>query len=307
MDAETRLDIKDEDRDTNELEILEFKIGDICFGINVVKVREILNIEPITKIPDSHHSMEGMFKFRGEVITMINLNRYLDIDPSGKPEKDKIIVAEFNLTRVAFRVNSVDRIHRVTWEQLHKTPEFAELHSGYTTGILKMPDGRIILMLDFEKIIIDINPSILDKEIKEGRAKKSGPKTDKIVVIAEDSPTLRQILLDYLPDIGYTNLKFFENGLLAWKYLYGLVKEKEHEFLDEVCLMITDIEMPQMGGHHLTNLVKQHPILRDLPIVIFSSLITNDLRHKGESVGANAQVSKPHFKDLSVIIDGLLK
>ncbi len=289
---------------TNELVIIEFSVGRINYGINVFKVREVVPYMEAITVPETHPCIEGVIKLRGEVITLVNLIKFLKAEPSPNPEDDKIIITEFNQFKAGFRVKEVIRIHRISWEQIQKTPPMLLGHDNCTTGIIKLED-RIILMLDFEKIMFDIEPITIEESLhidEEIEVKMS----DKTIMIVEDSAVLRKILLDYLPRVGYSNLINFENGRLAWEYLSGLADAKKEKILDEINLVITDIEMPQMDGHHLTKNIKEHPILTKLPVIIFSSLITRDMRHRGEKVGADAQLSKPSFRELGVIIGKLI-
>ncbi len=288
---------------TNEVDIIEFLVGKIHYGINVFKVREVITGVEATSIPESHPCIEGVIKLRGEVITLVNLIQYLKADPSPDPENDKIIITEFNMFKVAFRVKEVLRIHRITWEMIQKTPPMLQGRENCTTGIIRLED-RIILLLDFEKIMVDIEPETMNKNLLINENEEVEI-SDKKIMIVEDSAVLRKILTDYLPRVGYDKLKKFENGKLAWEYLVNLAEEKKEKALSEVDLVITDIEMPLMDGHHLTKKIKEHPILCKMPVVIFSSLITNDLYHRGQSVGADAQLSKPKFKDLAKIIADL--
>lgn len=291
---------------TNEVEILEFKVGDNSLGINVIKVREVINLVPVTRTPHAHRSIEGLITLREETIPLIDLTSYLDYPDARATDEDKIIITELNKLKAAFRINSVVRIHRVSWEQIHKPPHIVQAN-GCIIGLIRGVEGHLVLLLDFENILYDIELShTVDEPEPEESMEIPADKLSKQIVIAEDSPTLRKILTDYLPQIGYQNLQIFENGALAWAYLDNLARELKEDFLDTVQLVITDIEMPQMDGHHLIKRIKSDPLLSKLPTIIFSSLITDDLRHKGFSVGADAQVSKPDFKDLSSIIKKLL-
>ena len=162
----------------------------------------------------------------------------------------------------------------------------------------------MILLLDFERIMVDINPasSISVEDVKKlGKRERS----EKKIVIAEDSPLLRKLLFDTMQEAGYMNLDFFENGRDVYEYLEALVKADKN-IENHVQLVITDVEMPQMDGHHLTKKIKTHPDLRKLPVIIFSSLITDDLRHKGEEVGAEDQISKPEIAELILRMDQLI-
>ena len=286
---------------TNELEIIMFGIGNGIFGINVLKVREIIQPVEITKIPKSHPYIEGVIHLRGEVIPVIHLARVLDIPESTNPEKDKFIISELNQIKIAFRVHDVYRIHRISWEQIEKPNELSAGKQPYAIGIIKL-DEKIAVLLDLEKIVVEINP---DLGLNKDSLKVLGPRerSQKKLVVAEDSAVLRQLLQDTLQEAGYENVQFFKNGKEAWEYLNNVANNEVMNPLEEIQLVITDIEMPQMDGHHLTNRIKQHPRLKGVPVVIFSSLITEELYHKGEKVGASAQVSKPKIVDLVKEID----
>ena len=161
---------------------------------------------------------------------------------------------------------------------------------------------KIILLLDFEKIVTDINPSTgisEDKIVNVDYKDRSHIK----VFLADDSSLIRKLLKDTLTKAGFKNLTIFDDGQQALDKLLELVEKKGEDFSEDIQVLITDIEMPQMDGHTLTRKVKEHPILKKLPVIIFSSLITEDLKHKGTSVGADAQLSKPDIGELVSIID----
>lgn len=289
---------------TNELEVVMFQIGTGLFGINVLKVREIINAVEVTPIPNSHPNVEGIIRLRDEVLSVVNLAKVLNLPPSENPEKDKFIIAELNQIKIAFRVHHVSRIHRISWEQIEKPTELSAGDKAYAIGIIKLSDQMAIL-LDFEKIVVEIDPKA---GVNVESVKELGPRerSTKKIVIAEDSAVLRQLLVDTLSEAGYSNIKVFENGKEAWQYLSELAEDESGDVKDKVDLIITDIEMPQMDGHHLTDRIKKDIQLKDIPVVIFSSLITEDLYHKGVSVGADAQVSKPEIVSLIEEIDKLL-
>ncbi|SRR5690606_9811021 len=289
---------------TNELEVVMFQIGTGLFGINVLKVREIINAMEVTPMPNSHPNVEGIIRLRDEVLSVVNLAKVLNLPPSENPEKDKFIIAELNQIKIAFRVHHVSRIHRISWEQIEKPTELSAGDKAYAIGIIKLSDQMAIL-LDFEKIVVEIDPKA---GVNVESVKELGPRerSTKKIVIAEDSAVLRQLLVDTLSEAGYSNIKVFENGKEAWQYLSELAEDESVDVKDKVDLIITDIEMPQMDGHHLTDRIKKDIQLKDIPVVIFSSLITEDLYHKGVSVGADAQVSKPEIVSLIEEIDKLL-
>lgn len=289
---------------TNELEVVMFKIGSGNYGINVLKVREIINAMELTPIPNAHPDVEGVIRLREEVLPVVNLEKVLGIEPSENPSNDKFIIGELNKLKVAFRVHHVSRIHRISWEQIEKPTELSAGDEAYAIGIIKLEEYMSIL-LDFEKIIVEIQPSTgvnVDKLGVLGHRERS----QKRLVVAEDSPMLRRLLKETLEEAGYERLTFFENGKEAWDYLGEVVEDEPDSIKHHVDLLITDIEMPQMDGHHLTDLIKKDNRLKDLPVIVFSSLITDDLYHKGDKVGADAQVSKPEIVDLVQEIDALV-
>lgn len=289
---------------TNELEVVMFEVDSGLFGINVLKVREIINAVDVTVIPNSHPNVEGIIRLREEVLPVVNLAKVLEVPESENPENDKFIISELNQVKIAFRVHHVSRIYRISWEQIEKPSDLSAGEQAYAIGIIKLEDQMSIL-LDFEKIVVEIDPK---SGVNVESLEVLGPRerSTKKVVVAEDSGVLRQLLKDTLTEAGYGNLQFFENGKEAWEYLESLANDESTEPKEEVNLIITDIEMPQMDGHHLTDRIKKNQRLKDIPVVIFSSLITRDLFHKGETVGASAQVSKPQIVTLVETIDSLI-
>ncbi|QPC46165.1 chemotaxis protein [Mangrovibacillus cuniculi] len=288
---------------TNELEIVEFEVGGNRYGINVIKVKEIIQPVPVTFIPQAHPHLEGIIQLRGEVLPVVNLSKALNIQEQSNSTLGKYIVAEFNQQKVVFHVNNVTQIHRISWDQIEKP---SDVYSGKTSqviGVIKRNE-EMLLLLDFERIILEVNP---DSGISVDRVRKLGTRerSNKRIVAAEDSPLLRKLLFDTLREAGYERVDFFENGKDALAYLESLVANGD-AIEDIIQLVITDIEMPQMDGHHLTKRIKENVALQKLPVIIFSSLITNDLLHKGEVVGADDQVSKPEIEKLVLKIDKLI-
>ncbi|GEN84679.1 chemotaxis protein CheV [Sporosarcina luteola] len=285
---------------TNELEIVEFEMGNNRYGINVIKVKEIIMPTPLTIIPHAHPSIEGIIQLRGEVLPVINMEKVMGLPQTIGKNEGKYIVAAFNKQEVVFHVHEVLQIHRVSWDKIEKP---SDLYSGDTSqiiGVIKR-EKDMLLLLDFEKIVLEINP---DSGIRVEAVKKLGirERSDKKILIAEDSPLLRKLLNDTLSEAGYGNIEFFENGKDALGYLESIAATGG-KVTDEVQLIITDIEMPQMDGHHLTKRIRANNDLAMLPIIIFSSLITDELMHKGISVGANDQVSKPEIAELVLKMD----
>ena len=287
---------------TNELEILEFRIGANHYGINVAKVREILPYKEPTPIPNAHPCIEGIFMPRDEIITIVDLAKHLNM-PAAGGGKDMYIVTNFNKLNIGFHVHNVDGISRVSWADISKPDATLNGNgTGIATGIIKL-EGKLIVILDFEKIISDISP---ETGLKVSEIDHLGPRQRNTapILIAEDSALLGKLICESLSKAGYTNLTVTMNGQEAWDKLN---EYKNEGILDQkVQLLITDIEMPQMDGHRLTKLVKDSSAFAHIPVVIFSSLVNDEMRKKGEALGADAQLSKPEIGHLVEAIDGIL-
>ncbi len=290
---------------TNELEIVEFKIGENYFGINVAKVKEIIPFSKVTHVPRSHPCVKGIFKPRETIVTVVDLPKYLNISSEEDEASNLFIISHFNKVSVAFQVHKVVGIHRFSWEQMDKPDNTIYGGTeGVATGIVKM-DNRLIIILDFEKILTDISPST---GIQLSEIKEMGPRqrSSRPILIAEDSEMLSKILVQALNEAGYSNLIVTKNGREAWDTLERLRGDKTKPLMDHVSCIITDIEMPKMDGHHLTKLIKSDEDLVQLPVIIFSSLISDDMKRKGEGLGANAQISKPEIGHLVGVVDKLI-
>ena len=286
---------------TNELEILEFTLADNHYGINVAKIKEILSYQKVTPVPNAHPSVEGIFMPRDTMITVINLKNCLGIEDDG--QKGLFIITNFNKLNIAFHVDQVIGIHRVSWNEIIKPDSTINGQDGsVSTGVIKM-DDKLVVILDFESIVSSISPEtglrVHDVEEFKGRSR-----SDANILIAEDSALLSSLITDCLKKAGYENLIVTTNGQEAWDQLVKL--KKEGDPAENVQCIITDIEMPQMDGHRLTKLVKSDDKLKNIPLVIFSSLVNEEMRRKGESLGADAQLTKPEIGSLVEAIDELI-
>ncbi len=288
---------------TNELEIMEFTISGELFGINVAKVREIMRAETIKKMPNSHDAVEGVFKPRNEIITVIDLGKYLNLPKSKNSGNDIFIVTHFNKLNVAFHVETVVAIDRVSWEAIKKPDRVIYGgEEGVATGIAEYKD-RLITILDFEKIVAEISP---ESSIQFESIEKLGERkiNDKTILIVEDSTLLSKMIVECLHKAGYKNTVKVDNGQEAWDYLEE-VKASNDPIKKHVSCIVSDIEMPLMDGHRLTKLVKEDSVLKDIPLILFSSLISEEIRIKGNLIGADEQITKPEIANLVSIIDRL--
>lgn len=289
---------------TNELEILEFVVGGNYYGINVAKIREILIYHELTPIPNGHPNIEGAFTTRGETVSVINLARCLGMKEGTDPKKDMFLITNFNELNVGFHVHGVLGIHRVNWSAIIKPDTMVNVAScSVATGIVNF-DGKLVMLLDFEKIVADISPEVGirldDVSYLEGREKRTAP-----ILYAEDSQLLSTLIYDGLTKAGYINVMPTNNGLELWEILQKY--KKDGTIKQNVACVVTDIEMPQMDGHRLLRLIRSDPALKDIPVIIFSSLINEEMKRKGEQLGADAQLSKNEFGEFIQKLDEVIE
>lgn len=301
--------------DTNELEIVEFMLNEFnergdtvpsYFGVNVAKVREIIRKPQMWKVFNSHPAVAGMMKLRDKVITVVDLSIILGKSMDGL-SPDRVIVLEFNRMIVGVLVNDVSRIYRISWGQVE--PPVKAIESAYVTGVVKMED-RIILVLDFEKIIAEICSMDALRPMDEQQLLESAvlDRGKRKILVADDSTFIRNSICASLRSAGY-NVIEAENGEEAWNIInekLNLCKAMGTTLKSELDLLITDVEMPKMDGLHLTSLVKKDDTLKGLPVLIFSSLATDDNRRKWQDLGALDIVTKPDLPNLVNIADSIM-
>ena len=292
---------------TNELEVVEFFLEEDDadnglyrghYGVNVAKVLEIIRMPKVTEMPEvSHACIMGAFNLRSHVIPLVDLSVWL-----GKKRREsaepKVIVTEFNEVTTAFMVSGVNRIHRISWEAVEPPNAYISAMSGNSiTGVVKL-EGRLVFLLDLERIVSDLNPK-LGLRLDEAIDWMAGPRYRALV--ADDSTVIREMLKDLMQRANF-DVEAVTNGRDAWTILQGLKRRAEEEkrpIADFLHVMVADIEMPQMDGHALCKQIKEDPVLKELPVILFSSLITDKLRHKGEAVGADEQIAKPEVTSLA--------
>ncbi|MDD6134524.1 MAG: chemotaxis protein [Selenomonadaceae bacterium] len=287
---------------TNEFEIVEFSIGQVNYGINVAKVREVITSAPVTTMPQAHPYVDGLFTLRGKAIPLVNLPRCLNVQSNAEPKN--IIVTEINNYNIGFLVENVSRIHRISWKDMEPAPEVGD--QSRVVGLVKMKD-RIVLLLDFETIIAEINPEINAKltTYEEATEDVKSKRSNVHVVVAEDSPMLRDLLVTTLHESGYRFIRDFGNGQDAWNYLQEL-SQRDGNIDEHVGVIVSDVEMPKMDGHRLLKLVREDERLGKVPLVLFSSLISDEMRLKGEQLGASGQIAKPEINQLIGLLDNLI-
>jgi len=291
--------------ETSALELMEFTMGGNSFGINVAKVIEIMRYTPITPMTLSHPCIDGVFKPRGKLITVINLPRYMALEENEDPSNDMFMLTNFDNTNSAFHVHTVEGMHRINWSDVEKPSSIVYGgNDSVITGTTKI-GNKIITIVDFEKVLFDINPET-GLQISEVQRMGERDHSVKPIVVVEDSVFLRRMLIESLELAGYLNITSFDNGQDAWEYLIKCRSEShanKSPIEKQVSILITDIEMPRMDGHHLTKLVKNDDILSRVPVVVFSSLIDEAQKLMGEKLGVSAHLSKPQIGLLVSTLD----
>lgn len=290
---------------TNEIEIMEFTIYGQLYGINVAKVKEIMMSDTVKPIPHSDPSVEGIFKPRDTMLTVVDLPYYLTGQPTEKHEKDLFIITNFNKTNIAFRVHTVVGIQRISWADISKPDQTLNSgkEEGTATGIAQCGKD-LVTILDFEKIVAEIAPST-GIQVDTVRAVPNDVRHPERIILVEDSVLLTKMVEKSLNKAGFYNIVKFNNGQEAWEYLQSI--HGDEDLYNKASLIITDIEMPQMDGHHLTKLVKTDERLKKIPLIIFSSLINAEMELKGKELGADEQLSKPEIAHLVDVMNELLQ
>ena len=302
------------DAGTNELEVVEFHLDEEgyrgYYGVNVAKVLEIIRTQPVTAMPQMRHAaVMGAFPHRdGRVVPLVDLARYLGKNRM-ETHEPKIIVTEFNQIITGFLVSGVNRIHRLSWQEVEAPGNFLQLASrNAVTGVVRL-EGRVVFLLDMEAIVGELNPALA---IRLDRVPEAADGETRVYTVlhADDSGNVRQLVKQLMEQSGRFRVLQKPNGEEAWDMLMKLRKRAEEEgapITDFVQAVISDIEMPRMDGLTLCRQIKEDPVLKDLPVALFSSLITDKLEHKGLSVGADAQFAKPDLQVLSERVLELIK
>ncbi len=295
---------------TNEMELLEFYLQGQSFGVNVAKIRQLMPLKAtkITRLPQSHESVLGTVLWQDQSITLIDLNHAFGKKDEVDSENQIVLVAEFNQQINGFLVDGVNRIHRIHWDQMQPTGSFlGQFHVPVISTVTV--EKNDILLVDLEHVIAKINKTdhaFASRPVPENIAGRS-PSEIKLL-LAEDSATIQAVVLQTLAEAGYTNVIAFDNGGSAYNRIRDLQAQAQEEnrpmddFLD---LVITDIEMPQMDGLTLCHRVKTELNL-NVPVVVFSSLVSDAMQRKCESVNADANVSKADAAGLVDTVDRLL-
>lgn len=295
----------------NEMELLEFYLGKQSFGINVAKVRQLVPYDPkkVTRMVGAHEFVMGTVLWLKRSILLVDLTRALRMPQPQTNATRIILITEFNNAVTAFLVDGVNRIHRVNWKSIQSTSHYmGDFHVPVVATVTV--DKKDILLVDLEQIMAETRGS--DQESLEQRAQRETTagraQAELHLMLAEDSATVRDVVVRTLHAAGYTNVHAHEDGGTAYEHIARLKHEADQagKPLNEMLsLIISDIEMPQMDGLTLCKRVK-HEISEAVPVILYSSLVSDAMTRKCQSVGADGSCSKADPKGLVKLIDDLL-
>ncbi|NLQ21597.1 chemotaxis protein CheV [Shewanella sp. S-1] len=306
---------------TNELEIIEFHLHKtlpngghkVChYGINVAKVREVIRVPETSDYPNAQRHMVGVFSLREKLIPLVDLAGWLEISTPEDLTHKVVIVTDFNKMINGFLIDSVRSIHRVSWEQVESPSQFLEAGENDCVVAVVRRDGMLIMILDFEKIIADINPELsMDKyDVTLDRSvlindKMLAKREAKTILIVDDSAFIRKMIENTLRSAGYNIITAKDGGdaLEMLMEFENLADQDNASISDFVSAIITDVEMPRMDGMHLVKRLRESKAYRQMPIVMFSSLMSEDNRVKAMALGANDTITKPEIGRMVGMID----
>jgi two-component system chemotaxis response regulator CheV len=294
---------------TNHLEVLLFSLGtsdktgrNEVFGINVFKVREVLNIPEITSAPEMPDGVEGFVSLRGDMVPIINLQKFCKLESNDEPRI--LMITEYNTHVQGFLVTSVDTIQRLNWEQVKEPPPLLSKRlGGLVTAVSELPDQRLVMIMDVEKVLADAG-GFYDEGLFEGIQKLPTDK-EHTIVFADDSAVARKQIAKALDHMGVRHLSA-KNGAEAWRLIKSIAdkcEERGESVLTEIQAILTDVEMPEMDGYVLTQKVKADPRLKGVPVIMHSSLTAVANMNMGKNVGADAYVPKFQPRELAATLE----
>jgi len=283
----------------NRMELLLFRLGGRQqFGINVFKVQEVIQCPPLTRIPNSHGVVRGVANMRGKTISVMDLSQAIGMKPVENIETSFIIITEYNRTTQGFLVASVDRIINTNWESIMAPPK-ATGKGSYLTAITKI-DNELVEIIDVEQVMAEICGShvgVSESVIEETHQEEGDSKDNvKKILVADDSVVARNQVKRTLEQIGYEAV-LAKSGRDALTQLQEMAENGPID--DQISLIISDIEMPEMDGYTLTTELRKDPRLQGLYIMLHTSLSGVFNNAMVEKVGANRFIAKFNADELA--------
>ncbi len=306
---------------TNELEIIEFHLEKVLpdgrtktcyYGINVAKVREVIRVPETTDYPNAQPHMIGVFSSREILTPLVDLAGWLGVPTSTDISKKYVIVTDFNRMTNGFLIDSISRIHRISWNDVESPSQFLEAGEQDCVVAVVRQDKKLIMILDFEKIISDINPELsmekydvtVDRKVDLNQRMVT-KRNAKTIMVVDDSAFIRSLIQDTLSSAGY-NIIACKDGGEAHEKLMELkqaAKEENVPVSELIDSVVTDVEMPRMDGMHLIKRLRDDDSYSSMPIVMFSSLMSDDNRAKALALGANDTLTKPEIGKMVAMMD----
>ncbi|CAM3646033.1 chemotaxis protein CheV [Vibrio aquimaris] len=306
---------------TNELEIIEFHLEKqmpdgskkTCYyGINVAKVREVIQVPETSDYPNAQPHMIGVFSSRDILTPLVDLAGWLGVPTSKEIDKKFVIVTDFNRMTNGFLIDSISRIHRISWNDVESPSQFLEAGEQDCVVAVVRKDQNLIMILDFEKIIADINPELsmekydvtADKSVDLNQ-KMITKRNAKTIMVVDDSAFIRNLILETLSSAGYNTIACKDGGEAHDKLteLAEIAKKEDVPVSELVDAVVSDVEMPRMDGMHLVKRLRDSDVYKEMPIVMFSSLMSDDNREKALALGANDTLTKPEIGRMVALMD----
>jgi two-component system, chemotaxis family, chemotaxis protein CheV len=273
---------------SNKMEILLFNLGsEEKFGINVFKVKEVCQAGKITRTPNMPAGVEGIVSLRGHVMPVLNLANFMGMQPTELYQT--MLVAEFNNHILGFLVQGVDRIIRVDWDKVRATEGMLSDKGALITAITELADGSLISILDVEQILANAFG-----EDVVGNVEKVDSSRDLCIFFADDSMVARRKIAEVLDKMGVKHIQA-NNGSEAWERLKAMADSAQSAGVnlhDQIQVILTDAEMPEMDGYVLTQHIKSDNRFDSIPVVMHSSLSSDANRSMGRRVGVDHYVPK---------------
>ncbi len=252
----------------NRLELLLFKLkGNQIFGINVFKVKEVLQCPKLTMMPKRNPVVSGIAHIREGTIPIIDLNHAIGGDPIADITSSFVIITEYNRVILGFLVSSVERIVNLNWSEV-QAPPCGTGKDNYLTAVTEF-DGKIVEILDVEKVFFQVSS---DSEMQVDESEYQVVKEDVVfkVLVADDSSVARKQMQKCIENVGVETV-MMKNGKETLDHLKQ-INEEGKKITEEYIMLISDIEMPEMDGYTLTAELKSDPNMNDLHIVLHTSL-----------------------------------
>jgi len=278
---------------SNEVRVLEYRVADMAFGINILKVNKIVaHLADFTSVPETHHSIKGVFRDMDRLVPVVDLAGFLGIADENTQLR-KVIVTEFFGIQTGFWVDTIDWIHHFKWEDvIDANGVFSGIEQKYVIGLVKPSEDRMVQLLDYETILLDLCPHL---QTATDRGEIDASFRARKVLVAEDSPAVRSMLVNELIEMGGEVVEA-SDGAQAWEAF------QQQEF----DLVICDVEMPQMDGLAVTLRIRQSE-RPDTPVIVYSSIGDIGMKARGKFLKADAHITKLNLEKLLITADKLMR